>query len=249
MGAGPHDLDGQVILVTGGGSGIGRATCTQAARRGARVLALDLDGDAAAGTVGALDGDGHAHVAADVTDPAQVSAAVAAITDEARPTALVVSAGIAQPRTIDQVSPSDLELTFGVNVFGAVYSIQEVLPALRASGGAIVLLSSVAAQVGGGLFGGPHYAASKAALLGLSRSLARELAPSIRVNAVAPGPTDTPIIAELGDEGRRRAAERSLLGRIAQPEEVADAVLWLLGPQSTHVTGQTLNVSGGMVLS
>lgn len=248
MDARSHDLDGQAVLVTGGASGIGRATCARAASSGARVLVLDVDADAAADTVRSLDGDGHAHAAADVRDPAQVRAAVAALTQEASPTALVVSAGIAQPRTIDQVTPSDLEWTFGVNVFGAVYSIQAALPGLRASGGAIVLLSSVAAQMGGGLFGGPHYAASKAALLGLSRSLARELAPSIRVNAVAPGPTDTPIIAELGDEDRRRVAERSLLGRIAKPEEIAEAVLWLLGPNSTHVTGETLSVSGGMLL-
>lgn len=248
MGAHPHELDGQTVLVTGGASGIGRATCARAARRGARVLVLDVDAAAAADTVRSLDGEGHAHATADVTDLAQVRAAVSALTEGATPTALVVSAGIAQPRTIDEVTPSDLERTFRVNVFGAVYSVQAALPGLRASGGAIVLLSSVAAQIGGGLFGGPHYAASKAALLGLSRSLARELAPGIRVNAVAPGPTDTPILAELSDEDRRRVAERSLLGRIAKPEEIAEAVLWLLGPDSTHVTGETLSVSGGMFL-
>lgn len=246
-----QDLDGQVVLVTGGASGIGRAVCARAARRGARVQIIDLDVDAAANVVGSLEGGGHAHAAADVTSPTQVRAAVTALAGRASPSALVVSAGIAQPRTIEEVTPSDLEETFACNVFGAVYAIQAALPNLRAApdGAAIVLLSSVAAQMGGGLFGGPHYAASKAALLGLSRSLARELAPHTRVNAVAPGPTDTPILAELSEADRRRIAERSLLRRIARPEEVADAVLWLLGPQSAHVTGQTLSVSGGMVFS
>lgn len=241
------DLSDQVVLVTGGGSGIGRATCVLAAGRGARVLVLDVDAGSASSTVDALDGEGHAHAAADVTDPTEVQAAIGQLVERTGLTALVVSAGIAQPRTIADLTPSDLASTFGCNVFGAVYSAQAALPALRAaSTGSIVLLSSVAAQIGGGLFGGPHYAASKAALIGLGRSLARELAPAIRVNTVAPGPTDTPIIAELDAEDRQRVAEGSLLQRIAEPRDVAEAVLWLVSRGSVHVTGHTLNVNGGM---
>jgi NAD(P)-dependent dehydrogenase (short-subunit alcohol dehydrogenase family) len=222
------------LLITGGGSGIGLATARRAAETGTDVGVLDLD-------VSAWPGFG---VEADIADPGAVRAAADAVAERLGPvTALVTCAGVVERAALRDTDPDRLRHVFDVNVFGTVYAMQAVVDSMRAAGGGqIVTVSSVAAHRGGGLLGGAAYAASKAGVIGLTRAAARELAPDgIRVNSVAPGPVATPVLGESAG----RFAEATLLRRVARPEEIADAVLFLLGPGSADITGETLNVNGG----
>lgn len=223
------------IVVTGGGSGIGLATAQLAEKRRIRVAVLDLG-------AGAWHGD---FWTVDVNDRAGVHEATHAAARKLGPvTALVTCAGIAPPTDIRQVSTTELQRVFEINVYGAVYAIQAAAELMRAEGGgSIVTLSSVAAHRGGGLLGGAPYAASKSAVLGLTRAAARELADDgIRVNCVAPGPVDTPI--HRGNDVENFAGS-TLLDRVADPTEVAESVLFLLGSAGANITGETLNVNGG----
>ena len=161
--------------------------------------------------------------------------------------ALILNAGAYPRAPFEDIADSDFEECFRLNVFGPAQLIRELLPLLRRSGaGRIVLVSSVLAFTGS--THGAHYAAAKAALLGLGRSLAREFAPSITVNVIAPGSIDTAILA--GDTPERRA-ERSRaipLRRVGSPEEVAESIAFLVGPGGSYVTGTTLHVNGGSFL-
>ena len=158
---------------------------------------------------------------------------------------LVLNAG-AYPRVaFEEIDDDEFEACFRLNVFGPATLTRELLPLLRRSpSGRIVLVSSVLAFLGSSH--GAHYAAAKAALLGLGRSLARELAPAITVNVVAPGSIDTAILAGDTPERRAERARNIPLRRIGTPEEVADAVAFLLGPSAAYLTGTTLHVNGGM---
>ncbi|WP_020669861.1 SDR family NAD(P)-dependent oxidoreductase [Amycolatopsis nigrescens] len=220
------------LVVTGGGSGIGLATARLAVARGIRVAVLDLD-------VSAVDGEVDLAIPVDVTDADRVHSVVHSIGPVS---GLATCAGIAPPAGLLDTGPSGLRGLFELNVFGTAYAMQACVPAMRAAGdGAMVTVSSVAAHRGGGLLGGTPYAASKAAVLGLTRAAARELAPfGIRVNSVAPGPVATPLLAD-----DPRFAESTLLGRVAPAEEIAEAVLFLLGPGGRNITGETLNSNGG----
>lgn len=243
------ELDDEHVLVTGGGSGIGAAVARCAAADGASVTVLDRDGDAAAVAVGRLPLGSHGAVEADVTERAAVRAAVdRAVGERGRVTRLVAGAGVAEPGGLADLDERMVRRALDVNVAGAIWAAQAVVAGMRAAGdGVIVLLGSIAAEVGGGLFGGVQYASSKAALLGLGRGLSRELTPEgIRVSTVVPGPTDTPILAPMDAADRERLAGTVPMGRLARPEEVADAVCWLLGPRATFVSGAVVDVSGGM---
>ncbi len=154
---------------------------------------------------------------------------------------LVNNAGILpKPRKIDEIQDQEWDLIMSTNLKGAFYCTRAAAKYMKkARSGNIVYISSVAGKEGGTV--GAHYAASKAGLIGMTKSLARELAPyGIRVNSVAPGPVDTEFLSE---ELKRRMAKLALLGRIARPEEVAHAVRFLI--ENEHITGETINVNGG----
>lgn len=190
-------LKDKVAIVTGAASerGIGRAIARVFSEHGARVAILDLDETSAAEAAKAI-GEDSAGYGCDVTSARAVEEALRKVSETlGDPTILVNNAGITQPKRLEDISDQDYEAVLDVNLRGALLCSKAVLPYMRSvGGGSIVCMSSVSAKRGGGIFGGPHYSAAKAGVLGLTRALARDLAPEgIRVNAVAPGFINTDI--------------------------------------------------------
>ncbi|WP_434700301.1 SDR family NAD(P)-dependent oxidoreductase [Pseudomonas sp. D1-1] len=246
-------LQGKVAIITGAASarGIGRATATTFARHGARVVILDLDESAARDAASAL-GDSHLGLAANVANEAQVQRAVArAIEHFGRIDVLINNAGITQPLKTLDIRASDYDKVLDVSLRGTLLMSQAVIPLMREQqGGSIVCMSSVSAQRGGGIFGGPHYSAAKAGVLGLAKAMARELGPDkVRVNSIAPGLIHTDITGGLMQDERRHAIIEGIpLGRLGAAQDVANAALFLASDLSSYLTGTTLDVNGGMLI-
>ncbi len=242
-------------LITGGGSGIGRAVCFELARQGWPVAVLDIDAGKAeqvAGEVCAGGGSAHAQ-AADVSVEAEVRTAVAALRSQlgAPMAVLVHAAGICTFAPLAALSVELFDRTLAVHLRGAFLCVQAVVQdMLDQQWGRIVAISSVAGLSGGG----PaisHYAAAKAGLVGFTKALALELGPAnITCNVVAPGLIDTPLVraAGLSEETLREMERRAPLKRIGQPEDVAAAVGYLVSEQASFVTGQVLSPNGGVYL-
>lgn len=246
--------DPGAILITGGGSrrGIGRATALRFAALGYAVAVLDIDADGAGDTAREAKRAGSPAVFsthADVTDQASVNEAVRAAEAALPPvTVLANIAGISAPTRFEDITLDEWERIFAVNVRGTFLVTQAVLPGMRARGyGRIVTMSSVSGQRGGGVFGASHYSASKAAILGLTKTLARELeGQGITINAVAPSMVDTDITGgAMTEERKTELAATTLLGRLATPADVAGVIVFLASPDSSYLTGATIDVNGG----
>ncbi len=249
------ELDGRVILVTGGASGIGRATALVAAAAGASVAVVDRDGEAAAAVVEELAGVGGGGLAvlADVTDDDVVGAAVAATVDRfSKLDGVVTCAGVfvrddALP--IAEVDPATFEAVVRVNLFGTFLTLRHALPHLVEAKGSAVTIASTAAVRGHGL--GVGYTASKGGVEAITRLAAVEYGPfGVRVNCVAPGGVDTPMAAAThsGEAGTRFAAKVPLR-KLALPHEIAAGICFLLSGAASHVTGTTLVIDGGSTIA
>jgi NAD(P)-dependent dehydrogenase (short-subunit alcohol dehydrogenase family) len=244
-------LEGRGVIVTGAASprGLGLAAAKLLAEHGARVLITDLDGAAADAAARDLPGRAHFGARCNVTDKADCEAAAAlALQRFGRIDVLVNIAGITSPQRLMEVTPEMYSLVMDVNMRGTLYMTQAVVPAMRQQrSGSIVNMSSVSAQRGGGVFGGSHYSAAKAAVLGYTKAAARELAPdNIRVNAICPSYIDTDITAGLMTPDKLAAIVASVpLGRAGQAHEVAGCVLFLASDLASYVTGIELDIHGG----
>jgi NAD(P)-dependent dehydrogenase (short-subunit alcohol dehydrogenase family) len=243
---------GKVAVVTGGGNGIGAATCRAFAAQGARVAVLDRDASAAesvAGGIAERGGNATAH-AVDVADRAAFHVAATKIAEAAGGIDVLVNgAGTTVRQLIRDMRPEDWDRVIAVNLTGAFNGIQAVLPHMRRRGGAIINVASIAGQRIS--FGGTaNYSASKAGLLGLTRHAAYELAPDgIRVNAVCPGPTATAFGGAIpSEETKAVRAQKIPLGRMCEPEDIADPILFLAGPAARMITGVALTVDGGVLV-
>lgn len=246
-------LKNKVALITGGAgrNGLGFATARMMAAQGARVVILDL-ARAEPAAAAALLGEGHLGVVADVTDKASCDAAAAEILQAlGRIDILVNNAGITQPRKTLDITGADYDAVLDVSLRGTLYMSQAVLPAMREQqSGAIVCISSVSAQRGGGILGGPHYSAAKAGVLGLARAMAREYGKdNVRINCVTPGLIATDINKGLiPDDKLQGILDGIPLNRIGEPNDVAGCVVFLASDLAKYLTGVTLDVNGGMLI-
>jgi len=246
-------LKDKFVIVTGAASprGLGKATARLFAEHGATIAILDLDAGAAEAAAADL-GPTHVGLACNVTDRPACLAAVAELQKRwGRVDVLVNNAGITQPLKIMDIAPENYDAVLDVSLRGTLYMSQAVIPGMRAQkSGSIVNLSSVSAQRGGGIFGGPHYSAAKAGVLGLTKAMARELAPdNVRVNALCPGFIATDITAgKLTPEMKTMILEGIPMGRAGEASDVAGCALFLASDLSAYCTGTEVDVNGGSLI-
>ena len=246
-------LANKVCVVTGAASarGIGRATAKLFALYGGRSIILDLSEEQARAAASEL-GDAHRGIACDVTDKdACIAAVERGVGEFGQIDVLVNNAGITQPLKFMDIAPGNYDAVLDVNLRGTLYMSQAAIPQMRKQrSGSIVCMSSVSAQRGGGIFGGPHYSAAKAGVLGLAKAMARELGPDgIRVNSITPGLIQTDITGDkLTDDLKVEILKGIPLNRLGNAEDVARACLFLASDLSSYITGATIDVNGGMLI-
>ena len=246
-------LGERVAVVTGGGSGMGRAVSLALAQADARVAVCDVKLEAATRTAEEIRSGGREAMALamDVTSRASVRAAfdeVERAWDVAR--ILVTCAGIIGTTRLLRLTEEEWDQMLAVNLKGTFLCVQRAVEGMtRVGDGRIVTIASDTGKRGGGRIATSHYAASKGGVLAFTRSVARELAGGpIRINSVSPGPTDTPMHAPLSKEMREQVARNIPMGRFARPEEIANAIVFLVSDQASYIYGETVSVDGGVLM-
>lgn len=238
---------GRAVIVTGGGSGIGEATCRLFAAEGASVTVLDRDADAAARVAGEIDGRA---VGVDVRDSEGVTREIEAAAEAMGGlTDLVNNAGVGTAKPLLAYTDKEWELLVGVNLTGTFNGIRAAAPIMLAAGGGTIVNNASLTGIRPTRGEGP-YSAAKAGVLALTQNAALELAPTIRVNAVAPGMIRSPLTQMVADndEWRTAAEAGTPAGRMGTSEEVAEVIAFLASDAAAYITGQTIVVDGGSIL-
>ena len=247
--AGWNELRGRVALVTGGSRGIGLSISEALAAAGARVAVVARDGGRAAEAAAGLPGEGHAGFACDVADAARAADTVAAVEEALGPVdVLVNNAGITRDNILLRLKDEDWDDVMAVNLRGAFAMTRAVARGMmKRRDGVVLNVTSVVGLMGNA--GQANYAASKAGLVGFTKSVARELASrNVRCNAVAPGYIRTDMTADLGEKATSELQARIPMGRLGEPADIAGVVRFLAGPWARYITGQVVTVDGGMVM-
>lgn len=245
-------LKDKVCIVTGaaGEKGIGLRTAKLFYEHGASIVISDINQQACDQVRSEFDPERSLVVVGNVANRDDCFNLAKAVTDKfGRIDALINNAGITQPVKFEEILPEDYDRILDVNLRGMLYMSQAVVPHMKAAkSGSIINTSSVSAQRGGGIFGGPHYSAAKAGMLGLGKAMAREFgAFGIRINSVTPGLIATDITAgKLDDQMKAKILEGIPLARMGTSEDVAKTFLFLASDLSSYITGATLDVNGGM---
>lgn len=236
----------QVVAITGAGGGMGRAVAIAFARCGATVALCDVSAQGLAGTAQACEPANAMSAVVDIRNVHAVQKWFADIDQTVGKCRILVNcAGIWRSDRVEDVTEPDWITMVDVNLKGTFFCCQQAIGQMRAvGGGAIVNIASAAGETGSIRPAAP-YAASKGGVIALTKSLAREVAPLIRVNAVSPGPVDTAMLAETEEE-KRQIAKRPLVQRLGTPNDIAEGILYLCGAE--YVTGTVLQVNGGSLI-
>jgi len=253
----PHNVrlmrfENQVAVVTGAGRGIGHAIAVRLAKEGARVASVsrtESNAQKTADEINSLRADAAKAYAVDVAEQAAVQKAAAQIFEDfGRVDILVNNAGVTRDGLSMRMSMDDWDTVLNTNLKGAFNFTQAIMrPMIKQRSGRIINISSIAGLIGNA--GQANYAASKAGLIGLTKTLARELASrGITVNAVAPGLIETDMTTVLSEEIRQAILQKVPLGKLGEPDDIAGAVAYLASPEAKYITGQVLTVDGGMVM-
>jgi 2-hydroxycyclohexanecarboxyl-CoA dehydrogenase len=241
----------KTVMLTGGASGIGRASVLMLAREGARILLCDVNQSGAEETISMANGGAVEFVKVELTDTTSVDACAKDVLERAggKIDAFINAAGWDHTQPFVEATQEFIAKVMGINLLGPVRLTRALFPAMiHNGGGKIVFVASDAGRVGS--LGETPYAAAKGGIIGFTKSLAREGARhKITVNCVCPGPTDTPLF-HANPERMRDALLRAIpMRRLAKPEDIAGAILYFVGPSSDYVTGQILSVSGGLTMA
>jgi NAD(P)-dependent dehydrogenase (short-subunit alcohol dehydrogenase family) len=237
--------EGRRVAVTGAASGIGAATARLLAARGWRVACLDRDLEGARRTAGE---DGLA-IQVDVADEAQVITAFAQVAEAfGGLDGLVTAAGVIETTPFLETTPNQFRRLFDINVIGSFLSVREGAKAMQA-GARVCMLASISSYTGGGYVATGAYATSKGAVLTMMKSCARALGErGIAVNAVAPGFIDTPFVASAMNDPVRRPKVEAAVGKVGQPEQIAETIAWLISPEADFIHGETVIADGGVLM-
>ena len=245
------ELSGKVALITGGAQGIGRIISEELAGQGARVFLGDINFDGAEQTAEEIKGRGGeaSAVQIDVSNAANVQSVFDSIVKKYKPVDIVVNnAGITRDGLLVRMKEVDWDLVLNINLKGSFLCSQQASKQMmKQKSGVIINIASIVGVMGN--FGQANYSASKAGLIGFTKTLAREVAPrGIRANAVAPGFIDTEMTQVLEKSVREKLIEQIPLARLGQPEDVARCVSFLVSENASYITGQVINVNGGMLM-
>lgn len=242
-------LVGKVAVVTGGARGIGLAIGKVLAAAGAQVAVVDIVGDSAQAAANELTGTGHEGFSCDVADPEAAQGTLSSIEESVGPVGILVNnAGITRDNLLMRMKNEEFDQVIAVNLKGAFnFTRAAARGMMKRRDGVIINIASVV-----GLMGNPgqtNYAASKAGLIGMTKSVARELASrGVRCNAIAPGFISTPMTDALSEDQKIALKGQIPLGALGTPDDVASAVMFLVGPDARYITGQVLSVDGGMAM-
>lgn len=246
------DFTDQVAVVTGGGKGIGRKLCLDLAGYGAWVFVADIDEKAGKSVVAEIQATGGKaeYCYVDLADPVSPTELIDGVAEQAgRLDMLVNNGGICPISALSETTPEQWDLVLNINlraVFLTCQAAQKIM--LNQGSGSIVNLSSIAGKTGGAAVGA-HYAASKAGVISVTKSFAKVLAAEgIRVNAVAPGPVDTPMTEAMPEENVKTMIALAPQGRMATVDEIAGPIIFLLSPEAGHITGVALDINGGLLM-
>jgi len=246
------EFQDKTVVITGGAGGIGRAAAQIMGRQGACLFITDVGGEAGEEAVALWRGGGIAatFIRADLTDPAEIRALFRRVEQEAgRIDVLVTCAGISSLTRVPEISPEEWDRVFAVNLKAVFFCCQEALRTMvERKRGKIVTIASAAAKIGG-VAVGAHYSASKAGIICLTKSLALYAAPfGINVNCVCPGPTETAMTDAWGEAINTEFARKIPFKRYGTPEEIAEVIAFLASERASYLTGETVDVNGGLVM-